>query len=470
MDAIKPEIPLFIDNSFKLVFEAIDAAVYEKRGEYLSETELLIMQGALNDVEYEEICSFSDYSLNYLQRSLAPKLWSILSDIIGNGGKVGKKRLKYFLELFAQKNQIPIPVQSQLLKQLSSSAPIIKGKLPEVSDFVGRSKEIILLKDILDSQKCISLLGLPGIGKTALAAKFVEEVKESNWGFQYEYIIWKSVLHCPTAKDLVAEIIHLLDPDAQLPEATQANVSVLIKLLGLHRCLIVLDGFESLFLRNDYNSKIDYGLFLNRFIEEEHDSSLILTNRTWSVELYELIVIKDKLKFLRLEGLDEESAVKFLTNKGLSTEEKFINLIQTYNGNPSELEAVATRIKHFFGGDVEKFLANQTTLISDKLEAMLNEMFRNRLTPLEVKILIYLAEHLTANSGGISFSQLLRDIKQAQGGNESVSRLIRALEKLQNDSLITTVNHQDDGKEPSFTLEKTIKKYISSDPSGFVHR
>jgi len=78
----------------------------------------------------------------------------------------------------------------------------------EVSVFYGRTQELSQLKqwvvgDALEDLVCqrrrlVVVLGMGGIGKTALVAKLVEQVSS-----QFEYIIWKSLRHAPPLRDLL---------------------------------------------------------------------------------------------------------------------------------------------------------------------------------------------------------------------------------------------------------------------------
>jgi predicted ATPase len=57
------------------------------------------------------------------------------------------------------------------------------------------------------SEECraIAILGMGGIGKTALAVKFAQQVQH-----QFDYLIWRSLRNAPPIEDVLAELIQFL--------------------------------------------------------------------------------------------------------------------------------------------------------------------------------------------------------------------------------------------------------------------
>ncbi len=465
-EQVSQKVLFTVKVTFELALTVVNDLVFAKKGRYLSEIEILVMRGAWNDDDYEEIASNSSYSPNYLKGGIGSRLWDMLSETIGNGKRVGKKNLRDFLEQVTEEyyGQSAKGEQNFLLKDLIQ---VRGGQPPDVSSFYGRTKELTLLKELIVKQRCISLVGIAGIGKTALAAKLLSEISAESQ-HRFDCLIWKSVAHAPLLHDLVTELLDIIEPKAssRLPKYTQAMITVLLKQMQSRRCLIVLDESEALFQTNDLERGLDYRLFFRRLVEEQHQSCLLLTSRVLLDELNDLILAKRPLQFLRIEGLHEDAAIQFLFEKGLTDKERCHQLIQTYRGNPSELEAVVERINHFFSGSTKVFFQDPTTLVSSKLEAMLNHFFGHVLTEIERNILIYIAEEIVSNTN-ISFTKLLSDIRQIQKASVSTLELIKALENLERQSLVES-SKDPVTKEISFTLQPVIKKYILTDPQGLV--
>lgn len=446
--------------------------VLAERHTYLSEAEVLVIEGAWNNKEYQELSNNSIYSLNYLQRRIAPPLWNMFSKTIGNGERIVKKNLRYFLEQVTKKYKYQDILSKEQTHPVNKLVPIIGSKLPDVSNFYGREHELTRLKELVVRQRCVLLAGVAGIGKSALAAKLVAELTiESKPTF--DCLIWKSVAHAPLIQELITDLIRLIKPlessSNLLEHSSKPMISVLINQLQSRRCLLVLDASEALFQRNNFQHRLEYGLFFRRLTEELSESCVLLTSRVFPDQLESLIAAELPIDFLRIEGLEVNAALQLLSSKGLTDKEKCNKLIKTYRGNPTELKAVANRIHHFFASSAEKFFENPTTLVSDQFQEMLNQVFSQQvLSKTQRQIMIYLAEELTLDSSPINFTKLLIDMNNKQKELMSTSDLIRALEVLEKNSLIES-NRDSVTKEISFTLQPVIKKYILTDPLGLVH-
>ncbi|BBD63180.1 hypothetical protein NIES2109_60300 (plasmid) [Nostoc sp. HK-01] len=462
--------------TFNEALAVLSDLVLAERRKCLSGAEILVLKGAWHDDEYEELANNSDYSLNYLQRRVAPPLWDLLSKLLGNGEKIGKKNLRYFLEQVTKKyleqnltNKDQISISNKSVS--NKSVQLLGSRLPDVSTFYGRTKELALLKELTIKQRCILLVGIAGIGKTTLAAKLIAELSaEATQNF--DYLIWKSVAHAPLFEDFIYEILEIVQPlehQTISRESNQVMISLLIKFLQSHRCLIVLDTFDALLQKNNFQQRLDYRLFFRRLAEEVSQSCILLTSRIFPDEIEILITAELPINFIRLEGLETDAALQLLSSKGLTNKEKCNELIKTYRGNPSELKAVVNRIHHFFASSTEKFFETPTTLVSDQFREMLNQIFRQQiLTAIQKEIMIYLAEELTLNLNSVSFAKLLFDMGHKHKGLISTSELIKGLEGLEKDSLIESIKDPIT-KEISFTLQPVIKKYIKTDPLGLVH-
>jgi NB-ARC domain len=460
-------------TTFEEVLVMVDDLVFTKIGRHLSEAEITVIKGSWGNYDYEEIAKNSPYSVNYLQRRLAPQLWDILSAAIGNGERVSKKNLRIFFQKVS-----PQEYDTQQVTLNGGQTPFanksiqVRGQPPKISNFYGRIQELTYLKKLIVKQRCVSLIGVAGIGKSTLASKLLAELSVESQP-RFDCFIWKSVAHTPSVQDLVTDLINLIqpvEPSSTLDEYTQTRITALLQHLQSRRCLLVLDGIEALFQKNNFEMRLEYSMFFRRLVEEQHESCLLLTSRVLPNEFDSLIRAKRPIQFLKVEGLDVNAAMQLLVNQGLTDQEKCSQLIETYRGNPLELQTVAERIHHFFGGSTEIFFENKTTFFSSEVEAMLNEMFGQTLSEFQRQIMIYLAREVDLNpSKYVSFTKLLSDISNQHNILMSRSELIRVLEVLERRLLIENIKDPIT-KEISFTLQPVIKKYIMTDPLGLVHK
>jgi len=468
----------------KEAIKMIDNLVFSREGRHLEEAEEVVLEAAWLDLDYRSVAKNTAYDLDLLQRRVAPKLWVLLTGILGTGEKVTKKRLRTILEQ-SMTTPAPDPLSESDRAALSpcqpSNTPVqFRGEqIPDASNFYGRTAELASLKELIAKQRCVTLIGAAGIGKSTLAAKLLED-NEINPRPDFDCVVWKSLQHAPLLDELVTELIWLLVPPSQpktdLPAYTQAKVSILLKYLQSWRCLVVLDAAEAV-LKGDRNNNFnpygdqyaEYGLFFRRLVEEQHQSCLLLTSREPFSDLNLLQSTRRPVWTLKIEGLDPQAALQFLHFQGLTDRDDCNELIETYRGNPLELQAVANRINRFFGGNTKLFFEYKTILVSAHSQAMLNQLFGQRglLSELQRQILINLAEELSKHPDPISFSKLLSNLSQNQKVVVSTSELIVALEALEERFLIER-SEDSVTKQANFTLQPVVKKYILTDPLGLV--
>ncbi|NKB17962.1 MAG: hypothetical protein HC770_07575 [Pseudanabaena sp. CRU_2_10] len=76
------------------------------------------------------------------------------------------------------------------------------GEAIDVSVFFGRQEEIIILSNWIERDRCraILLLGMGGIGKTALAIKTAQTIQT-----EFKFILWRSLRNAPNLASLLAE-------------------------------------------------------------------------------------------------------------------------------------------------------------------------------------------------------------------------------------------------------------------------
>jgi hypothetical protein len=128
------------------------------------------------------------------------------------------------------------------------------GEAPASSVFYGRSEELATLTQWIVNDRCrlVTLLGMGGIGKTALAVKWVELIQG-----QFPYFIWRSLRYAPPVEDILAQLIQFFweqnppnpplakgGKEEVIPDGFSARLSLLIDCLRKHRCLLVLDNLK----------------------------------------------------------------------------------------------------------------------------------------------------------------------------------------------------------------------------------
>lgn len=425
----------------------------------LTKVQEIVFRQSWEGASYQEIAINSDYGVGYIT-DVGSKLWKLLSKTFGR--KVTKNNLHGVLKqqyITAHTSQPKSSVfveklQEGCVSNLSSAAESTGlprqdwGEAIDVSTFYGRIAELATLEKWIVQDRCrlVALLGMGGIGKTALAASSAEQIQD-----KFQYVVWGTLRNALPVKNLMAEWILFLSghQDVELSETLEGLLSHLMEYLRSSRCLLILDNAESILRSRDHSGRYQlayegYGQLLRRIADECHQSCLVLTSREKPIGL----AVKEgktlPVRTLHLWGLQQSEAEELFKAKGLVlAEEQSKKLIEYYAGNPSALKIATTTIQYLFKGDVSKFL-EQGTVVYGGIWDLLAQQF-NRLSDLEEQ-LIY---HLASNCGRIPLFESLKDFEPTISYRE----VLEALESLQQRSLI-------EGHLNNFIPQPMIMEYI----------
>lgn len=330
------------------------------------------------------------------------------------------------------------------------------GEAPDASVFYGRQSDLDTLATWLVQDHCrlVALLGIGGIGKTALSVRLAKQFEASE---EFDFIIWRSLRHGTTARDTIGRLIQLISRQRRiyLPDATNERISLLLEYLRRHRCLIVFDNMEAVLKQGDLAGQYrdgyeDYGEFLRRIGEEAHTSCVLLTSTEKPREIALLEGNDLPVRALQLAALDVEEAYKIFQAKGLDEKKLWGQLIDLYRGNPLTLKIVSTTIQELFGGKVSEFL-KQTTLVFGDIRDFLQRQF-DRLSELEKTIMYWLALEHRPISLEILRDNILVPFPQPE--------LLEALESLGRRSLI---ERSAEVGRALFTLQPVVMEYVIQD-------
>ncbi|MEH2251644.1 MAG: NB-ARC domain-containing protein [Nostoc sp.] len=323
------------------------------------------------------------------------------------------------------------------------------GEAPGLCVFYGRVAELSQLTQWLIKDNCrlVAILGMGGIGKTALSVKLAKEVQEN-----FEYLIWRSLRNAPPVAEMLANLIKFLSDEREtdLPETVDGRVTLLINYLRERRCLLVFDNIETILQEGDraghYRQEYeDYGQLLRRVGEEPHQSCLVLTSREKPKEFAPLEGEASPVRTLSLVGLGETEGQEILQDKGIfGLQPEWFKLVEKYSGNPLALKLVSEPIRELFGGDIAVFLAEGEIIFGDTRN-LLDQQFE-RLSEIEQEIIYWLAIKREL----VSLEELLNDIVRPLPKRE----VLEALESLRRRSLI-------EQRTALFTLQSVVMEYMT---------
>lgn len=311
---------------------------------------------------YSEMAVESGYDLGYI-KDVGYELWRSLSQALGE--KLTKNNLHRVLKRTAQPQKDTNA--SSTLKFQPFTNYTNWGEAIDVSQLYGRSTELETLSQwiVRARTRVVTLLGMGGMGKTALSVKLAEQLQG-----EFEYVIWRSLRHAPFFQDKVTECIKILSYQqvTTLPPDPHEQITCLIEYLRKSRCLLILDNFDTLLQqgkqtgcsREGYEP---YGELLWRLGETRHQSCVLLTSREKPAEVVALEGDGLPVRTLALSELEVAAGQTILTLKGLlGSEDETRQLVECYAGNPLALKIAATSIRDLREGNIARFFTEGTTV------------------------------------------------------------------------------------------------------------
>ncbi|MCC3407380.1 MAG: ATP-binding protein [Microcoleus sp. PH2017_10_PVI_O_A] len=288
--------------------------------------------------------------------------------------------------------------------------------LPPVRNWVQRTKEIDTLKTLITPPPltnesptlappltkgglggvpiAISIVGLPGTGKTTLASQLIRQLHTENTPFASA--AWQSLQSAtskaPPFDRTIDSLLFTLSNGEITPAITPQNdyfkkTENLLKILREKPCLLAFDRAETLLQTKEAKTAgyfaadcAEYAWLFKQLLETEHQSKIIFTSRESLAELPPTIT-----REIRLDGLTKNCAVALLTSFNLIARiEELTELALRYRGHPEALQLIASLIRDDseYQGNVSNFLQDRDWLLTRSIETLLDEIIA-RLSDIE---------------------------------------------------------------------------------------
>ncbi len=326
------------------------------------------------------------------------------------------------------------------------------GEALDVPTFYGREEELARLSQWVIEERCrvVSVLGMGGIGKLALAVTVMHRVAT-----HFEVVLWRSLRDAPECSALLDVCLQVLAPQLllDLPDSLEERLRLLMEQLRARRVLLVLDNLEMLLeegtgmglMRAGFEG---YARLLHRMGETRHQGCLLLTSREKPAELVPLEGSRSPVRALRLAGLDGHAGAQLLAAKEVvGTPHDRVRLVEVYRGNPLALKIVARTIVELFEGEIVPFL-EQGEVVFGGVRELLDEQF-DRLSALEQSMLLWLA----ILREPMSLEELLAVLSTSR----APVQVLEALDGLGRRSLIERGQ-----RAGSFTLHSVVLEYATA--------
>ncbi|MBD2144598.1 helix-turn-helix transcriptional regulator [Sphaerospermopsis sp. FACHB-1194] len=236
------------------------------------------------------------------------------------------------------------------------------GTAVDISAFYGRSEELTQLKSYIlqDGCRLVAVVGMGGVGKTTFVTQLAQQIQD-----QFDYVFWRSVPTIPSFDDMITDMLSLISHHKE----SKPDINHLIHYFRNHQCLIILDNLDTALDAGD----TEYNNFLRIIAETNHHSCVIFTSLEKPIEVAFLEQWTLSVRSLTLLGSSEVAFSLLQSKQLLGTDEQKYKLCDLYGNNPLKIKIVSHTIIDLFNGDLEKFLQQNTLLVSNYINSLLRQ-------------------------------------------------------------------------------------------------
>lgn len=272
---------------------------------------------------------------------------------------------------------------------------------PAVRNFYGRSEEMKLLSQFINSKtaKVMVVVGIPGMGKTTLIAKFVQDIRDERNLFWYRVHEWV------TLKLLLAPLAEFLSQLGRkglesylsrndVPQVGEVTVLLETELKDLS-AVIVLDDVQKA------DPSVD--AFLSAIVavlENLPQVYVICTSREIPSFYSRTAVFKGSVVELMLDGLDKESSFRLLRSRDIS-EKGLMDIYLATKGHPLFLELVDNP-RSALGKNVRMFIEQEVLSKLDFTERRILEVASIFRYPVLIEAFFTMEEEISKQLDGTS--------------------------------------------------------------------
>ncbi|MBE9157110.1 pentapeptide repeat-containing protein [Nodosilinea sp. LEGE 06152] len=388
---------------FEEIAVLINQVAVERKGRPLKDVERLVLKGSWENKTYSAMATPTvGYTEDYLKKDVGPKLWQFLTELVDTdrrGIRVTKRNIQNVLQTWAAQGRVESPNADEVPPSPATSAALAAAPVLivrdspriDLSDFGGRDAELAQIKRWVLDERCrtVVLWGLPGVGKTTLAAAAIAAI-----GPQVEQYGYLALPPDVTDEAVLAAILHWLNPTA--PNLSPlAAVDWVLDQLEQRQILLILDSMDQLFesqqLLGTYRADtMAIQRLFHQGAERHHQSCLVWVSREKPADFSQ--VQGPRVQECALGDLDAEGIRPLLHPPAapIVAPEDWTALSDRYGGHPLVLRGIGAILRDMYQGQPKSLLQAPDLVVPLVVQRTFTQALE-RLLPEEWAILYGLA-------------------------------------------------------------------------------
>ncbi|MGB3309306.1 MAG: WD40 repeat domain-containing protein [Nodosilinea sp.] len=360
---------------FEEIVVLINHVAVERKGRPLKDVERLVLKGSWENKTYSAMATpTAGYTEDYLKKDVGPKLWQLLTDLIATdlrGMRVTKRNLQNVLQTWAVQGVGAAPTPDKISPSPARSPePTLPVATPpalvvrdspriDLADCGGRDAELAKITQWILAERCrtVILWGLPGVGKTTLAAAIAAAI-----GPQVEQCGYLALPPHVTDEAVLAAILHWLSPTLATADLSPLTaVDWVLDQLEQRQVLLILDDIEQLFEPQQRLGTYRTGTealqrLFHQGAERHHQSCLVWVSREKPADFAQ--VQGPRVQECALGDLAVEGGHPLLQTPGAPTVSAadWAALIDRYGSHPLVLRGVGATLRDMYQGQPKALL------------------------------------------------------------------------------------------------------------------